>query len=290
MATVLEPIHHAYVNLHELSGLPWHLYIPASTIALRLIFTTPLGILNRLRAQKQAELQPLLAATSPVLKTRLLNSRSVRDGTLSKEQVDVLVLKERRNRRVELFKKYKCQVWKSVLIMPAVQIPIWISMSLVIRAMCGWSVIDSIPIEKAFGSDSFLWYSDLIRPDPYGILPLAMGGVAMTNIEWNAVNALNPGAVVAARKTGASNITTFISNVSRVGILFLMAASFQAPPAVLLYWLSSHSFSLAQNMLFDKYLPVRNPPQQSKIDDKVTQAAPHETGPTESPSDAPTER
>jgi inner membrane protein COX18 len=274
VSAFLEPAHFAYQNLYHATGLSWHVFIPLSTVFIRLALTTPLGIWNRKRSQKQAQLQPLLAAMTPILKSRLQTSRAARDGTLTKDQVEILVLKEKRNRRVELFKKYKCQVWKSVLILPAVQIPIWISMSLMIRAMCGWSVLESIPIERGFGSDSFLWYQDLLHPDPYGVLPLTMGAVAMANIEWNTVNALNPNAVAVAKRTGSGNLATFVSNVSRVGVLFLMAASFQAPPAVLLYWLSSHAFSLVQNLLFDKYLPIRHVPQISQIENKITAAIP----------------
>lgn len=264
LLTVLEPVHHGLQYIHSTGGYSWHFIIPAAAIALRSCVTLPLSIANRLRARRQARLQPLLGASTPILKARLANSPAMKNGTLTQEQMEVLVNKERRNRRVQLFKENKCQVWKSVLILPSIQIPLWITLSLVIRAMCGWSVLDGIPLEEGFRTDSFLWYSNLIQPDPYAVMPVAIGTTALINMEWNAMQ-LNP----SQSKSKGPTVPRILTNVSRFGVLFLMTMAFQAPSGVCLYWLTSHAFSLVQNVVLDLYLPINKPPQKDTVSSKT---------------------
>ncbi|CAN6615033.1 cytochrome c oxidase assembly protein Cox18p, mitochondrial [Trichomonascus vanleenenianus] len=262
LATVLEPIHTTLQYAHSL-GLPWYAVIPLTAIAFRGCITLPIAIANRLRSQKQVELQPLLAGSVPILKARLAGSKAAQSGQLTKDQIELLTTKERRRRRVELFRKYKCQSWKSLVFLPSVQIPLWISVSFVIRAMCGWTAIPGIPLEEQFREESLLWLNGLTLSDPYGVLPIAIGVVSLANMEWNAKN-INTAAAI-SKQSGLS-IAKILSNLSRVGVLFFMSITFQAPAALCLYWLASNTFSLIQNMLLDKFLPLRYvPPAADRI-------------------------
>lgn len=264
LLTVLEPVHHGLQYIHNTGGYPWHVIIPSAAILLRSAVTLPLSIANRIRARKQTELQPLLGASTPILKARLANSQAAQNGTLTQEQIEVLVNKEKRNRRIQLFKENNCQTWKSVLILPSVQIPLWITLSLVIRSMCGWSVLDGIPIEEGFKTDSFLWYSSLVKPDPYAVMPIAIGTTALVNMEWNA-SQLNPG----NKSSKGPTIPRILTNASRFGVLFLMTMAFQAPAGVCLYWLTSHGFSLIQNLALDTLLPIRTIPAKDAVSPKT---------------------
>lgn len=267
-STVLQPVHHALQSAHAYTGLPWYVMIPLATLTLRATVTLPISILNRKRAQKQASLQPLLQAMTPVLKAKLAASSAAQSGKLSIEQINVIAMKERRKRRVALFKKFKCQSWKSIVILPMIQIPLWATMSLVIRSMCGWQAMPGIPKESAFIHESFLWLPNLTEADPYGILPVCIGVFALANVEWNALVAMNPTAV-AMRNRGKASAPVIFSNISRIATLLFMTASFQAPSAVCLYWLSSNIFSLGQNLMLDRYLPIRYTPQHSAIESDI---------------------
>lgn len=267
-STVLQPVHHALQSAHAYTGLPWYIMIPLATVTLRATVTLPISILNRKRAQKQASLQPLLQAMTPVLKAKLAASSAAQSGKLTIEQINVIAMKERRKRRVALFKKFKCQSWKSIIILPMIQIPLWATMSLVIRSMCGWQVMPGIPKESAFIHESFLWLPNLTEADPYGILPVCIGVFALANVEWNALVAMNPTAV-AIRNRGKASVPVIFSNISRIATLLFMTASFQAPTAVCLYWLSSNAFSLGQNLMLDRYLPIRYSPQHSAVKSDV---------------------
>ncbi|ANB14874.1 Cox18p [Sugiyamaella lignohabitans] len=285
LISLVEPVHDAFQHLHTWSGLEWHALIPLTTILLRSTFTLPISILNRLRTRKQVELQPLLSGMGPILKARLASSKAAQQGLLTREQIEVLTVKEKRKQRIKLFKKFKCQTWKN-LTLPLVQIPIWIEMSMVIRSMCGWSALKGIPSEPSFLSDSFWWYSDLIVSDPYYALPLAIGAVSMANIEWNVLSNLSPAArrerelkevarsnpdsekeLTMAGQSGVSgpSIPVILTNMARGGTIIFITIAMQAPTALCLYWFSSNAYSLVQNILLDKYLPITDSPQPLQI-------------------------
>lgn len=302
--TLLDPVHTALQTVHTSTGLSWPVLIPLSTVFVRLVFTFPISVLSRLRAQKQAELQPLLSAMTPILRAKLAQagssaSRNARGVELSSTQINVLATKERRRRRVELFKKFGCQSWKSIVLGPLIQMPIWISLSLVLRAMCGYSNLTGdaatgtsfIPIEDAFRHESFLWigaqpggWADsvvsfltgsgtlatsggaggLMDADPIGILPLMVGLLGLANVEWNAVNVMGRAAAQSnpspAGTPAGPSAPRIVANVSRAGILLFTTIAFNAPSAVCLYWVSSSAFSLAQNLFLDRVLPLKNVP------------------------------
>lgn len=264
-ALTLEPLHHAVQYVQATSGISWHWIIPLTTVTLRTAVTLPIAIMNRRRNQKQAELQPLLGAMTPIIRARLAQSDAAREGVLTYEQIQVLSMKERRKRRIELFKRHKCQAWKSLVLLPSVQMPLWISMSMVFRAMCGWSVVSAIPIEPAFKTEAWLWFPDLITSDPYAVLPLVIGCMSLANVEWNTINMMNAQQRRGVQANGPSgpSVPKIVSNLSRVGVLFFMTASFQAPAAVCLYWASSSAFSLLQNVAFDHFLPLNVTPKTS---------------------------
>lgn len=266
---ILEPVHAAVQHLHLATGLSWHYIIPLATLAVRSTTTLPVAILNRRRAQKQAELQPVLGAMTPILRARLAAagssaSANARGVTLSSDQINVLATKERRRRRVDMFRRHGCQAWKSVVLLPLVQLPLWVSLSLVFRAMCGWSgaVASSIPLEEAFKADAFLWCADLIQPDPYGALPALVGLVGLANVEWNAINVMNRAAAPSTNNSPRApvgpSVPRIVANVSRIAVMCFTTMAFQAPVAVCLYWVSSSTFSLLQNLAFDKWMPLRD--------------------------------
>lgn len=245
---VLVPVHDLLVGIHGATGLSWSVLIPTATFGFRFGMTFPLAVLNRLRLRKQASVQPLLSAMLPVLKAQLAQSVTRGQSNLTSEQIVALATKERRRRRLELFRHLKCQKWKT-LALPSVQIPLFIAMSLTIRAMCGWAVLDGIDTEPQFIEEGLGWCPSLVEPDPYGVIPLALGAAALTNVELNA-------AMIPSSSRRGPSAAVALANLSRVGALIFMAMSFQAPVAIGLYWLMSNIFSLIQNLLLDHYLPV----------------------------------
>lgn len=271
--TVLEPVYSGLQYAHAYSGLEWHTMIPLTAVILRTVTTLPLSILARLRSQKQARLRPLLSAGVPIMKARLASSPQARDGTLTVDQINVLVNKENRKRRIQLFKKYNCQVWKNVLIQPGVQIPLWVSLSLVLRSMTGRSGIEGIPVQDEFRSDSFLWYSNLTEADPYGVLPMFIGLVSLSNMEWNSKYITGTQFQPQKSRLGMTQILT---NAGRFGVIFFISMTFQMPVGLCLYWLASNIFSLAQNILLQLCLPISYIPPKRLTNTKIMEVKTNE--------------
>lgn len=262
---------------HELSNVSWVFLIPLTTVTLRSLWTLPLAINQRKRSQVQASLRPIINAMGPIFRLKLAQRaqmaksmesssevstkegvpQGVISGTaagLSYEQIVLMSSKERRERQKQMFRENECQMYKN-LIVPVFQIPLWIAMSATIRDLTGWNDISTLPMDSTLQTEGILWFTDLTIADPYSILPIVLGTVALTNVEWN------------FRTFGIQNfgvrrskrITAFDSmmNLSRFGVVFLMAIATQAPAGLVLYWISSNAFSLVQNILLDFWIPLK---------------------------------
>ncbi|CDK29811.1 unnamed protein product [Kuraishia capsulata CBS 1993] len=262
-------------SLHATTGLPWWAFIPMFTFGFRAITTLPIAISQRIRLRKQNSLRPLITATGPILRMKLAAhaqsqaqarqlSKDPLDSlkeTLSYEKIVVLAAKENRKRQKVLFKKNGCQVWKSVLL-PAVQIPVWLSLSFTFRSLTGWQGWHSSdrPLDPSLSREGFGWVTDLTYADPYTILPIVLEALALVNIEWN--NRTLSLMRLTSKGKGNSRPTMFdaMINTSRIGVVFLMVVSSQAPAALSLYWISSNVFSLLQNVALDRLLPISYSP------------------------------
>ncbi|ODV75806.1 membrane insertase COX18 CYBJADRAFT_165209 [Cyberlindnera jadinii NRRL Y-1542] len=263
--------------LHSTTPLTWWMIIPMATITFRTMFTLPIAIIQRRRTQRQAQLTPLVQAMGPILRLKLAQRATSAKALesqqqspeakmiggqaagLSYEQIMVLSSKERRRRQKKLYKDHNCQMWKN-LILPGVQIPLWIAMSATFRDLTGWTDITSNPMDPALTTEGFLWVSDLTLSDPLAILPIVLGTLALTNVEWNAKTYSLQNTHV--RRSLRITPLESILNISRFGTVFLMAIATQAPSGLALYWISSNAFSLTQNMVLDRYIPMRYQEQE----------------------------
>lgn len=260
--------------VHVHSGLPWWALIPLSTFALRAVGTFPLAVLQRLRMRRQNSLRPIVAATGPVLRLNLakkaLGAAAAADGSVAAmvsplrkmryEEIMVLAAKETRRRQKRLFAAHGVQLYKNFLL-PAAQVPLWVCMSLAIRNLSGWHAWDAArPLDASLHTEGLAWFGDLAAADPLHVFPLALGAVALTNVEWTVktFDVMRPARRTVLRPT----LTDLVANVSRMAVVFLMAVSVHAPTALTLYWLSSQVFSLVQNVVLDVVLPVAYTPNR----------------------------
>ncbi|ONH69728.1 Mitochondrial inner membrane protein COX18 [Cyberlindnera fabianii] len=253
-----------------MSGLPWWLFIPATTIAVRATLTLPLAIIQRKRLQIQASLRPIVASMGPILRLKLAQravqakakeTSNTQEGAqfikgaasaLSYDQIVVLTAKERRKRQQALFKDHGCEMWKNMLL-PVMQIPIWIALSATFRELSGFTDVSASPLDPTLTLEGIKFATDLSIADPTGILPIALGTLMITNVEWNYANYQLTRTSVSRSKRITPQES--LLNLARFGAVFLMAISTQAPAALVLYWISSNLFSLLQNMVFGYFPP-----------------------------------
>lgn len=262
---------------HAYTGIPWWALIPITTFTLRSVWTLPLAVMQRLRIQKQNELRPIIAATGPVLRLNLakkaLRAAKLEDTSVASlvsplrnikfEEIMVLSTKETRKRQKKLFKDHNVQLYKNFFL-PAAQIPLWVCMSLTFRNLSGWSTWDSLlnkPLDPTLYNEGLLWFGDLTTLDPFHVFPLAIGVVALVNVEWTFRTFALMGASN-RRKMLRPTLTDSVANISRMAVVFLMAISLHAPTALTLYWLSSQVFSLVQNVFLDLMLPISFTPNK----------------------------
>lgn len=282
---VFESLQHAsemLIQVHADSQLPWWIFIPLATFTMRTCFTLPIAIYQRHGLRKQNELRPIVQATTPVLRAKLASiaqseqlkrQRDIARGsgsvvpnekaTLTADKIMILAAKEKYKRQKALFKQYGCQTWKMMLL-PAVQIPLWVSFSYMFRTITGWTDFGKKSnIDMSLTDENFLHLHDLSVSDPYFILPITLGVVALCNAEWNFKTA-DLMQLTTRGKKNSLRPTAFdvIINLSRASLIFLTAVATQAPAALVMYWISSNSFSLIQNILMDRFLPLRYSPYE----------------------------
>lgn len=271
---IIESLKHAsemMIQIHADTGLPWWIFIPLTTFTMRTCFTIPIAIYQRKGLRQQNELRPIIQATTPVLRAKLASiaqreqakSTSAipnEKATLTADKIMILAAREKIKRQRNLFKKYGCQTWKMMLL-PAVQIPLWVSFSYIFRTITGWSDFGRANIDMSLTTEHFLHLHDLSVSDPYFILPITLGVVALCNAEWNFKTA-DLMQLTTRGKKNSLRPTAFdvVINLSRSSLIFLTAVSTQAPAALVMYWISSNSYSLFQNILMDKFLPLRYSP------------------------------
>lgn len=217
-----------------------------------------------------------MAATGPILRMKLARKAQKAAKAVDKspimtnpakqmkyDEIMVLLAKETRKRQKKLFKDHGVQLYKNFFL-PAAQIPLWICMSMTFRNLSGWSTWDSLankPLDPLLYEEGALWFTDLTSLDPLHIFPIAIGIVAILNVEWTLKTFLlmkAPGRKRAFRPT----IFDSLGNLSRMGVVFLMAISLHAPTALTLYWLSSQVFSLVQNVVLDLVFPLNYTPHR----------------------------
>ncbi|TID28612.1 hypothetical protein CANINC_002368 [Pichia inconspicua] len=245
---IIDSLKHAsemMIQIHADTGLPWWVFIPLTTFAMRTCFTLPIAIFQRKGLRKQNELRPIIQATTPVLRAKLASiaqreqSKSVSEipnerATLTAEKIMILAAKEKIKRQRNLFKKYGCQTWKMMLL-PAVQIPLWVSFSYIFRNITGWSDFGRANIDTSLTNEHFLHLHDLSVSDPYFILPITLGIVALCNAEWNFKTA-DLMQLTTRGKKNSLRPTAFdvIINLSRSSLIFLTAVATQAPAALVI--------------------------------------------------------
>lgn len=252
-----------FTTTHELTGIPWVVLIPLTTVTLRTVFTLPISIMQRKRIVKQQELRKISTSSTPIIKSRLalLVNDKGNKTKLTPDQIQLLAMKETRKRQKLLFKLYNVPLWKNVML-PLVQIPLWTTLSLSIRNLT------SLEIERSTKQwfESFNWNGiDLTGPllDYPMIIPLTLGALSIMNVEYN-------GKMISRRNTDNVGIEVYrddqsrinqamksILNISRIGCIFMMGVSSQSAVLLSLYWISSQLYSLIQNIILDKMWPYQ---------------------------------
>lgn len=211
LGATLTATHTLFTTLHTASGLPWAALIPLTAILLRLSITTPLTLYSRRRALRTLSLQPLISAWQHPL------ARAAKQSSNSPQEWERSTRKAVRAKRKEIWKRHGCQMWKT-LAAPAMQLPVWIMVSVTLRGMTGtgwlpgwWQRVYGstttaeaaageilgenlpeevlevakeriVPLEASLADEGALWFPNLLEEDPMMILPVTFTFLLCANI------------------------------------------------------------------------------------------------------------
>ncbi|AET40653.1 membrane insertase COX18 Ecym_6272 [Eremothecium cymbalariae DBVPG len=289
--SALQTVADSFAQLHDMSGVPWLVLVPISTFTLRSLVTLPLSIWQRRRIVKQQELKKVVQAVAPVVRLRLaaaVNGATPENITsagsvvrpeeitttvesLKPEQIIMLSIKETRKRQKALFKKYGVQMWKNS-VLPLVQVPLWVTLSMGIRQLTEQSLIDThitgthaLAYLMEANVISTLGSLDLSLPlsEMPLLIPIVLGTLIMVNVEYNGkvmeatTNSLLGIETAKSSTSKSSRMFSSLLGISRLSSIFLMGVSSQAPILLSLYWISSQLYSLIQNKFLDWLWPYQ---------------------------------
>jgi inner membrane protein COX18 len=209
-----------------------------TTIALRAVFTLPLMAYSYNNAAKLELLQPEIKSIAIQLRTEVAMAKSKLEWSdhIAKQQYRANMKRLVRN----LYERDNCHPMKDY-ILPWIQIPLWISMSLALRNMAGAVIVDGQRTEvlcPELATEGTLWFSNLLLPDATFLLPLIMCLSNLVIIEMHNLRLTTP--------TKFQRLLTY-SMRGMMLIMFPIATS--VPSCMCYYWTCSSLYGLGQNLL-----------------------------------------
>ncbi|KAI7868243.1 60Kd inner membrane protein-domain-containing protein [Spinellus fusiger] len=237
-------VHQDILETVHTTGLPWWATIVASTLVLRTSMTLPIAIYQQRSLGRRLSLAPMVQSWGETLKVSVAKESKERNRLQwGYEQINPLMTCQQYRHKVNaLYAHHHCERWK-LLLLPWVQIPLFVSMSLTLRHMAGfplpwWGSLSEGPVHGWVEGGVGPWM-DLTASDPTWIFPVLIGVGNLANVELN------------VRNRGPTTRTQrIISNALRCVSVALIPIASQVPMAIGLYWMTSSWYSVLQNSLF----------------------------------------
>jgi len=201
--------------LHVHAHLPWWLAIVASTLVLRTLLL-PVAINVQANAARLNNIRP----ETERLMAKVRQYKQAGNLNIAEQQMAKVYA---------LYAKHNCHPFKMML-MPVMQVPIFISFFVALRRMA------AVPVES-MKTGGILWFTDLTVPDPYYVLPLLGCASFMAIIEL--------GGEAGVTNPQVEKMKTFFRCMSI--LLIPVTASF--PSGLFMYWLTASTFSMGQILL-----------------------------------------
>lgn len=245
-----------HVVIGGATGMPFAGTIIVSTVLLRFLLTLPPTIYQHQVLARYTRLQPTIKQwTSAIQHKVIIESKRARR---SADETNTLIKAGVTEKRLELtqreFGQFLFPIWmvgqekveKYSLVLRSqgvhlLQIPLWVSMSLMLRRLGDPALTDPLLFDQLCNG-GMLWFSNLAIPDVWYGLPLVAGIANLTNIE---INGLIRHARLGAQREEASKMTTTLRGLS----LAMVWVGSTVPSALCLFWATSSVYGVAQNLL-----------------------------------------
>ena len=264
----LEQTYNILNGLHTLTGLPWALTLPLAGVGIRILLVGPFLMISHNVSRRRLALQPLRHAWSHHLKMEVFTQYAASGPKVCQRALSRALAQKSK----EVDARMGTQRWKEFI--PLAQVPIFLLVIETIRKMSGvhdgllgllskaftsvnpgdetagqelmqYSVV---PIEHSLAEQGALWFPNLLVPDPFSGLPFLLSGTILFNIF------LQRRHMDESSKWGRRYFNAITALGFMVGPLTL-----QLPAAMHVYWLSSSTFAIGQNLFLQKHRPRRRP-------------------------------
>lgn len=176
----------AILNTIHSAGLPWWGTILAGTLFLRTSLTLPIAIYQQRSMGKMINLAPMVQSWAETLKVEVAKQSNRAGWPYKQYQAE---LQKQYSRKVkEIYAHHGCARWK-VLLLPWIQIPLFVSMSLTLRHMTAYPLpwygkTAELPVE-GLSEGGLAWFIDLTAVDPTMVIPVMIGAGNLINVEVN---------------------------------------------------------------------------------------------------------
>ncbi|RKP09938.1 membrane insertase OXA1/ALB3/YidC, partial [Thamnocephalis sphaerospora] len=234
---------------------PWWASIVLGTVMLRGGITLPIAMLQQRSAAQLMQLRPMISAWAEAIGRQVGRESQANNWPYERFQREVKrrvgVATNVYMRKIhQVYWRHRCHPAFNIALV-AVQMPLFVSMSLMVRRMCGSPVpwmetrFDA-PVDPALvaelASGGMAWFTDLTVSDTTLILPTVIGLLHLANVELGSLS---------GRTKNAPEPTKWqrrLRNALRGVSIASVPIAAQLPAAVCVYWATSATFSLGQNI------------------------------------------
>lgn len=177
----------AFEHLHIIADLPYYQVIILGTIIFRLGLTLPITIIQQRRLVRFEKVVDIMKAWEETMKRKVM--RDGRNEGWGVEKVNTELKTMHKSKLRELYAHYRCRPVATYLV-PWIQIPLFISLSLTLRAMSSLPLpfMSSSPLyapQPGFENGGELWFMDLTLPDETFLFATFVGLGNWLNIDMN---------------------------------------------------------------------------------------------------------
>lgn len=172
-----------FYSIHN-AGLPWWATIVTSTLLLRSSMTLPIAIYQQRAMGKMINLAPMVQSWAETLKIQVAKESQQQGWPYAKYQQE---LQKQYSKKVKsIYAHHGCARWK-ILLLPWVQIPLFISMSLTLRHLTAyplpWWGQTAETAAVGLSEGGLAWFVDLTATDPTMAVPVMIGAGNLINVE-----------------------------------------------------------------------------------------------------------
>lgn len=170
-------------SIHN-TGMPWWATIVASTLILRTSMTLPIAIYQQRSVGTMINLAPMIQSWAETLKVQVAKDSKQHGWPYKKYQQELQ--KQYKQKVKSIYAHHGCSRWK-MLLLPWVQIPLFVSMSLTLRHLTAYPLpwlgqTSNLPA-LGLSEGGLAWFMDLTAVDPTMVIPVMVGAGNLINVE-----------------------------------------------------------------------------------------------------------